>query len=199
MFNWYSSPRPLQFRPSRSTGWILLVLGALAILAGIAALVWPGLTLFNLIIIFGWFAILAGALEVIHAFTGPTSTEGRVLLVLMGLVTIGLGLAALVIPGITLGAVVLLLAAYFFITGVLRIVAAFRGHIHWWMLLWGVVGVIAGIVAVAYPGAAALSLALIFGVYAILAGVASISSGFHILRGDYTGTSAPSTMHTRAG
>lgn len=198
MYDWYSSPRPTLFRPTRSTGWVLLILGVLAVVAGIAAIVWPGLTLINLIFIFGWFAIITGALEIIHAFTAPTTGEGKALLGLRGLITLGLGIAALVIPGVTLGAVVLLLAAYFFVTGVMQIIAAFRGHVHFWMLIWGILGVIAGIVAVVYPNAAALSLALIFGIYAILAGITSISSGWHILHNSKRTPTATSSWQSRA-
>lgn len=198
MEQWYRSPRPAFFAPSRGTGLVLLVLGVLAVLAGIAALIWPGLTLLNLILIFGWFAIITGVLEIIHAFTGPITPEGKILLGVRGVITLGLGVAALVVPGLTLGAFIILLAAYFFVTGVLQIVAAFRGHVHFWLLIWGLLGVLAGIAAVAYPAAAALALAIIFGVYAILAGISAISSGIHILRHSSQAPGHSAGFHARA-
>lgn len=182
MDTWYSSPRPVLFRPTRGTAWTLVVLGVLAVVAGVLALIWPGLTLLNIIVIFGWFAIFTGVAELVHAFSGPSSTEGKVLLALRGLVTIVLGLWALLLPGATLRAFILLIAAYFFVTGILQIVAAFRGHVHVWLLVWGVLGILAGIACVAYPGAAALTIAIIFGIYAILAGISALGSGIHILR-----------------
>ncbi len=163
-------------------GWALIIIGALTVIAGILAVIFPSLTLFTLVLLFGWFAIAAGVMEVIHAFTGNRSTEGKVLLGLWGLATIVIGVIALVLPGITLASFVVLLAAYFLITGVTQIIAAFRGHLHAWLLIWGVIGVIAGLAAIFYPGAAALTLAIIFGIYAILGGLTALVSGIAVLR-----------------
>lgn len=163
-------------------GWALIIIGALTVIAGILAVIFPSLTLFTLVLLFGWFAIAAGVMEVIHAFTGNRSTEGKVLLGLWGLATIVIGVIALVLPGITLASFVVLLAAYFLITGVTQIIAAFRGHLHAWLLIWGVIGVIAGLAAMFYPGAAALTLAIIFGIYAILGGLTALVSGIAELR-----------------
>lgn len=179
MFPWMTAPT---YRPSRGTAWLLIVLGVLAVVAGIIALIFPRITLFNLILIFGWYAIITGVLQIIHAFSGDRNTEGRWLLGLRGLIAIVLGVIALLLPGAALGGFILLLAAYLFITGIFDIVAAFRGHLHGWLLLWGVIGVIAAIAAVVYPGAAALSLAIIFGIYAILGGIAAILGGISVLR-----------------
>jgi len=165
-----------------ATGWIFVVLGLVAIAAGILALVFPGLTLLTLVYIFGWFAIVAGLVELFHAFMDRRTLEGRLVLGLWGLITLGLGVAALVVPGITLGAFVLLMAAFFFITGVAQIVGAFRGHLHGWLLIWGFLGLAAGVLAVVYPGIAALTLAIIFAVYAILGGISALGAGIHILR-----------------
>jgi uncharacterized membrane protein HdeD (DUF308 family) len=169
-------------------GWALIIIGALTAIAGIVAIIFPGVTLFTLVLLFGWFAIVAGVMEVIHAFTGSRSTEGKLLLALWGLATIVIGLIALILPGVTVASFVVLMAAYFLITGVTQIVAAFRGHLHGWLLLWGVIGVIAGLAAIFYPGAAALTLAIIFGVYAILGGLTALAAGIAVLRhrGDET-------------
>jgi uncharacterized membrane protein HdeD (DUF308 family) len=182
MNTWSTSPFTARFTPTKGNAWLLVVLGALAVVAGLAALVFPGVTLFSLILIFGWFAIVSGVVQIFHAFSAPTTVGGKVLVGLLGLVTVALGIWALVLPGATLGAFILLLAAFFFISGVLQIVAAFRGHMHISMLLWGILGIIVGVIALAYPGAAALTIAILFGVYAILGGIGAISGGVQILR-----------------
>jgi|SRR5579872_2026669 len=166
---------------TRGTGIALVIIGLLAVIAGILAVGFPGLTLLNLIYIFGWFAIIAGVMEITHAFTGHRSVEGRILLGLWGLITVVVGILALVLPGLTLASFVILMAAYFFVTGVAQIVAAFRGHLHGWLLVWGVLGVLAGIAALVYPGMAALTLAIIFAVYAILGGLSGVSAGMSLL------------------
>lgn len=112
--------RPAAYAPTAGAAWALIIVGVLAILAGIAAIVFPGLTLLTLVALFGWFALVAGIFEVIHAFSGARSTEGRIVLALWGLATIVVGVLALVLPGITLASFVVLLAAYFFVTGAAR-------------------------------------------------------------------------------
>ncbi|HZU14202.1 MAG TPA: DUF308 domain-containing protein [Chloroflexota bacterium] len=194
MTPWMTAPT---YTPSRGTAWLLIVVGALAVIAGVIALVFPGITLLNLILIFGWYAIFTGILQIVHAFTGDRTAEGRVLLAVRGLIALALGIVALLMPGITLGAFVLLLAAFLFVTGVFDIIAAFRGHLHGWLLVWGVIAIIGAIVAVAYPGIAALSLAIIFGVYAILGGITAIMGGIAALRAPHD---RPFPMpHSRAG
>ncbi|HZS93159.1 MAG TPA: DUF308 domain-containing protein [Chloroflexota bacterium] len=186
------------YRPTTGTAWLLIVIGALAIIAGILAVIFPGLTLLTLVLIFGWYAIIAGLVEIFHAFTGNRTTEGRILLGIWGLVTLAICVIALVVPGITLGAFVLLVAAFFIITGVAQVLAAFRGHLHGWLLVWGILGIAAGILAVVYPGIAALTLAVIFAVYAILGGISAVMGGIHILRNNGEPTSMP-FGHARAG
>lgn len=48
--------------------WVFLVCGALAIIFGIVALVWPGLTLFVLVTLFGAYVIVDGLLSIVAAF-----------------------------------------------------------------------------------------------------------------------------------
>lgn len=194
MMNSFAQPT---FAPTRGTAWALVILGILAIVAGIVAIVFPGLTLLTLVAIFGWFAIVTGVLEIIHAFTSNRTTEGRIILGLWGVVTVILGLIALFLPGITLRVFVLWIAAYFFVTGVIQIIAALRGHLHGWLLLWGVLGIIAGVVALVWPGLAALTLAIIFGVYAIIGGLSSLFAGIAVLRGRSRTASMP-TAERRA-
>lgn len=198
MYTWFTSPLAARFVPSKGTAWTLIVLGVLAVLAGLAALVFPGITLLTLTLIFGWFAIIAGVVQIIHSFTAPTTTGGKVLLGLLGLVMVALGIWALVLPGATLGTFILLLAAFLIITGVLQIFGAFRGHFHVSMMLWGLLGVIFGIVALAIPGAALLTVAIVFGIYAILGGISAISGGVHILRHPAEIVGGPNRFHTRA-
>ena len=188
--------RPYSGTPTRGSAWALIAWGVLAILFGIAVIIWPGLTLLDLAIIFGIFAIIAGVVELIHAFTTPLSTEGRVLLGLRGLATVIIGLIAVVFPGLAIGAYVILLGVYFFVVGVIEIIGAFRGHFHGWLLLRGIIAVIAGIVAVLWPGIAVITLAFIFGIYALMAGFTALFTGISLLR--HHGSTTPSGTINRA-
>jgi uncharacterized membrane protein HdeD (DUF308 family) len=199
MNTWFTLPLTDRFAPTRGTAWTMIVLGALAVVAGVAALVFPAPALLTLILLFGWFAIIAGVVQFFHAFTAPTTVGGKVLVGLLGLVMVALGIWALVLPGATLGAFILVLAAFFFISGVLQIVSAFGGHMHISMLVWGILGIIAGVIALFIPGATALAIAILFGVYAILGGISAISGGVHILRHPSDRMFGPPQFRARAG
>lgn len=162
--------------------WFLIPWGVLAIIAGVAAIVWPGLTLVTLTIIFGAFAVVTGLFELWHSVTGSGSGEMRILLAIRGVITVALGLLALFLPALTIGAFVLLLAAYLFVLGVVEVIAAFRRHISPGLAIRGLLAIAFGIVALIWPGLAAVSLAMVFGIYAILAGIAAIWAGVRIAR-----------------
>lgn len=99
-------------------------------------------------------------------------------LALRGLAAVLLGLAAFLLPGITLAALILLFGAYMLVDGVFAIVAAVRAagrEARWWLLLGeGILGVLAGIVALVWPGLTALALLYFVAAWAIVTGILKI-------------------------
>jgi uncharacterized membrane protein HdeD (DUF308 family) len=163
-------------------GWLLLIWGALAVLFGIAAIVWPGRTLTTLTIIFGAFATATGILEIVHAFQMAGSAEARGLMGIRGLTTLVLGLLALFLPGLTLHAFVILLGVYLLLVGVIEIIASFRGYAHGGLLARGLITVGFGLAAVTWPSVAVATLAVIFGVFGILVGIVALGLGLRLVR-----------------
>lgn len=155
----------------------LLTRGIVGVLFGIVALVWPGITLLALILLFGVYALIDGIVNLVLGFTSPIP-HVRWLHVLEGVVGIVLGVAALVWPGVTLLAVVFLVAAWAIVEGVLEIVAAIRLRDvlqrEWLLALAGILSVAFGVLVAANPGAGAISIAWLLGVYAIAAGIVRI-------------------------
>jgi uncharacterized membrane protein HdeD (DUF308 family) len=95
-----------------------------------------------------------------------------------GLAAIVFGVLAFVWPGITLWVLVLLFGAYMLVDGTFAIVAAVRAagrEARWWLLLIeGVLGVLAGLVAVFWPGLTALALLYFVAAWAIVSGILEI-------------------------
>lgn len=100
------------------------------------------------------------------------------LVLLRGIVGIVFGVAALVWPGITLVALILLWGAYAFMDGILSFAAAARHRggaaRGWWLIVAGVVGVAAGVIAFVWPGITSLALVLLIGAWALVHGVFEI-------------------------
>jgi uncharacterized membrane protein HdeD (DUF308 family) len=93
---------------------------------------------------------------------------------LRGVFAILFGVIALVLPGVTLTALVLLFAAYMLVDGIFAIVAAVRAarqHERWgWLVLEGIVDLIAGAIAVVWPLITIVAFVLLMGAWAIVSG-----------------------------
>jgi uncharacterized membrane protein HdeD (DUF308 family) len=97
-------------------------------------------------------------------------------LALRGLAAVVFGILAFALPGMTLALLVLLFGAYALVEGVLAIVSAVRsgGDHLWYLVLEGVLGIVAGIAAFTWPGLTALVLLFIIAVWAVLTGILEV-------------------------
>jgi uncharacterized membrane protein HdeD (DUF308 family) len=171
--------------------WALAVRGGAAVLIGLAALVWPGLTLAVLIILYGAYAVVDGGFAIVAGLRGTGGTR-RWLLLAEGVLGLLAGLVALFWPGLA-GVVALYVFSFWAIFGgLLRILGAIllRREIEneWTMALGGALWVFLGIVLAVLPGAGLLALAWVIGVLTLAMGVTLIIQAFR-LRGQSTGGS----------
>jgi uncharacterized membrane protein HdeD (DUF308 family) len=153
--------------------WAFALRGVAAIVFGVLAWAWPGLTIATLVLLFGAFAIVNGVMAIISAFR----THDHVwLLVVEGVLGILAGIVAFAWPGITALTLLFFIAGWAIITGIFEVVAAVRLRQvveHEWMwIVGGVLSVIFGILLFAQPGSGALAVVWLIGLYAILFGIA---------------------------
>jgi len=164
--------------------WGLALRGLAAILFGLAALLWPGLILAVLIVLFGAYALVDGVLAVIAAFRSSGRGMRRPLLLIEGVIGILFGLVALVWPDLTALALLYIIAFWAFLTGIARIVMAImlRREIEneWSMALSGVLSVILGIILMLLPGAGLLAYTWLIGLLALALGIALIVYAFRV-------------------
>jgi uncharacterized membrane protein HdeD (DUF308 family) len=155
--------------------WILALRGVIAIVFGVLAVSWPGITLMALVALFAVYALLSGAVSVIGAVRNRSRDDNWWLLLLVGLVSIGAGVVAIVHPGLTALVLVLVMGANALVTGVLDIAAAIRLRKsmrgEWLMILNGVASIVFGILVFLFPGAGALALVWLISLYALITGV----------------------------
>jgi len=154
--------------------WVIALRGVAAVLFGVLAFVWPGITLAVLVLLFGAYALVDGVLGIVVAVRG--GTEHRLAMGLEGVVGVLAGLAAFVYPGLTALVLLYIIAFWAILTGVLEVVAAVRLRRaitnEWGLIIGGVLSVLFGIVLIAAPGAGALAVVFLIGAYAVLFGVA---------------------------
>src|SRR5438105_15380938 len=107
-------------------------------------------------------------------------------LVLRGLVGIVIGVITFIWPGITLGALVLLFAAYALIDGLVAIAGAVRAaetHERWGILiLEGVLGVAVAVISVAWPAITAVAFVYLIAVWALATGIIEILAAVRLRR-----------------
>ena len=105
-------------------------------------------------------------------------------LALRGVVSVLFGIFAFVWPGKTLAAVVLVWGAFTLADGVLSLVHAFRvrdqGKPFWSLVIVGLLGIAAGIVAFFWPGMTALVLVLFIGAWAFVMGIFQIVAAIRL-------------------
>jgi uncharacterized membrane protein HdeD (DUF308 family) len=153
--------------------WAFALRGAAAIVFGVLAFAWPGLTLTVLVLFWGAYALVDGILTLLAAFR--TGQDHRWALMIEGIAGIAAGVVTFFWPGLTALVLVYIIAFWALLTGVLEVVAAFRLrrviHNEWWLGLSGLASLIFGIVLVISPGAGALALIWLIAAYAIVFGV----------------------------
>lgn len=165
--------------------WVLLLRGLLAVGFGIGALVWPGLTILALVVVFGVYSLLDGILDISMGIGGKQLPgSSRWVLVLMGLFGIAAGIIAFLWPEITAVALLWVIATWAIITGIFEIVAAIRLRAEidneWLWILTGILSVILGGILVFQPSAGALALVTTIAIFSIAWGVVLVMLSFKL-------------------
>lgn len=161
--------------------WLLLIRGILAVLFGLMAFAWPALTLVTLVLVYGAYAFVDGLTAI---WVGASSRAWGVLF--FGILGVIVGVYTLFYPGITAIALLYLIAAWALVRGIFEIVTAIqlRKEIsyEWALIVSGLISIIFGIVLIANPGAGALAMVLVIGVFAITFGAMMIVLAFRVRR-----------------
>lgn len=167
-----------------TTWWSLLLRGIVALLFGVMALAMPGVTLIALTVWFAAFVLIDGVFLIAAAAAGRKENENWWLMLIEGIAALAFGFLALWAPGVTALVLLMYIAAYAAITGILRIVMAVRLRKEiegeWWLGISGVAGVIFGALIMAMPGAGALAMMVYIGVWALVVGGALCLLAFRV-------------------
>ncbi len=163
--------------------WMLLLRGIAAIIFGVLAFAWPGMTLLTLIMFYGAFALVDGVLAIIAAIAGGAPAQ-RWWLAIVGLLGIATGVLMFTMPGLTALVLLYFIAGWAIATGAFQIVGAIRLRKEiddeWYLILGGVVSVLFGVGVMMAPGAGALALLWVIGTYAVIMGAILVALAFRL-------------------
>jgi uncharacterized membrane protein HdeD (DUF308 family) len=146
--------------------------GALAIVLGAICVIWPGVTIGVIVALFAVYCFADAIMELSRLFGSGETAGRRILMLLMAVIDVGAGIAAIAYPGITTGVLVVVVGVWAMVTGGFELAAAWSlsRSGSGWLALGGVLSVFVGILLVASPGIGAVSLALVFGIYLLAYG-----------------------------
>jgi uncharacterized membrane protein HdeD (DUF308 family) len=167
-------------------GWRGVAIRAVAAIAfGVLTLVWPELTLWALVILFGAYVLVDGVFS-LAAASKPEGRARRGWLVFEGIVGIAAGIVTFLWPDITALALLYVIAAWAFLSGVFRIAAAISQRRliqnEWLLALTGAASIVFAILLVITPGAGALVITWLIGWFALVFGVLLLALALHLRR-----------------
>jgi uncharacterized membrane protein HdeD (DUF308 family) len=168
----------------KSTSTALILLGVLAVITGVIAITWPGVTVLALVILFAIYAFAAG-LQGMRAFSSRNA--GPVLgHLLLGLIDLAAGVTALAWPGPTALVLILIVGFWAIAGGLSEILAAFgageTAGTRGLFIVSGLVSVAFGAVVFSRPSIGAVTIALLFGFFSLMYGFSQITTGVQLRR-----------------
>jgi uncharacterized membrane protein HdeD (DUF308 family) len=159
--------------------WVLLLRGIAAVLFGVLAFVWPGLTLVVLVFLFGAYALVDG---VTALFVGGRARAWW--MVFAGVLGIIAGVLTFIFPGITALSLHIIIASWAIARGLFEIVAAIQLRKEltneWLLILGGVFSIIFGVLLVLNPAAGALTMVWLIGTFTLVFGIMMIVLSFRL-------------------
>jgi uncharacterized membrane protein HdeD (DUF308 family) len=165
--------------------WLLALRGVVAIAFGVLAFIWPGITLLTLTLLWGAYTLSDGVFALWAAIAGKGGEMApRWWLGVVGVASILAGLVAFLWPGMTALVLLLFIASWAIIIGVLQVWGAIRLRKEiegeWLLALNGILSIAFGVILMVQPGVGALAVVWLIGWYAILAGGLAIALAFRL-------------------
>jgi len=164
---------------------VLLLRGIAAVVFGVLALVWPGLTLAVLVVLFGTYAFVDGILALTLAAAGR-QMPGFGSLLIEGFAGIAAGIGAVLYPAITTVVLLAFIAAWAIVGGVASIATAIRLRRElsgeWPLPVAGALSILFGVLLLIDPMVGALAMVWMIGTFAIVLGAILTSLGIRMWR-----------------
>jgi uncharacterized membrane protein HdeD (DUF308 family) len=162
--------------------WLVVLRGVVAVAFGLLAVAWPEITVLALALLWGVYVLADGISAAMIGFAGT----GHDRLLHLGIGTLGVltGVLALVWPGITALVLLVVIAVWAIIAGVMQIAAAVRLRKvirrEWFLAVSGAVSIVLGLLLIVQPAEGAIALVIAIATFVIAWGVVLIVLGFRL-------------------
>jgi len=181
---------------SQNWRWIELR-GVAAVIFGVLAFAWPGITLVVLTLFFGAYVLTDGILALMAAYGRREDRRPVWPLVLVGLLGVVAGVTTFLWPEMTALLLLMFIAVWALFIGIFQIAAAIRLRKEidneWMLGASGALSVLFGVLMIANTGAGAVAVAWMIGAYSIVFGLLLIALGVRLKK--VRGHAQRSTSH----
>ncbi len=163
------------------TWGILLTAGILTFGLGVVMLVWPKQTVLVVSWLLGLYLVIAGVSQIVQSFTGERSGGVRALLAIGGILSLSLGLFAFRSAAHSVAVLVLLIGIAWLMSGIGTLVTAISDQDlpgRGWAIFSGILGILGGLVILAWPAPTLHVLIWFFGLWMIVVGLFEVFASF---------------------
>jgi uncharacterized membrane protein HdeD (DUF308 family) len=172
-------------RASRLTAFVA---GVIALAGGIVLLFWPDQTVKVVAVLLGIVFVIIGLGQILDGFSGRTAGSQWGWVLLKGLIDLAFGIVLIAWPGPTVWVIVLIFGIELIVSGIASVVVSMRipkeyeTRSRW---LWrGIIGIVAGLVVLAWPDATVWVVVVVAGIYLIVVGLVLLWAGFQLGRAE---------------
>lgn len=186
----YMAKRELEVKVRDQLAGLLVAQGVVAVLFGIAALFWPGLTATLFISLFGVFVVVWGLISLVHSLLKMGRSSLWWLELIFSVLVVGLGVFLLRNMEVTLAVVILLVGFTLIVRGIVDFVTGLFSReaevreARSFYVVGGVLGVVAGAIILAHPVSTGLVFVWALGLYLLLQGALTIGLAFRLRSSD---------------
>src|SRR5665213_2309887 len=165
--------------PSRVVWQMELIVGLITLGLGIALTFHPSTSLSVICVFIGILLILGGIFHFIRAL--DHDEQHRAWIVVAGLLEVVIGVVMIRHLDLTKAAIGLLIGLVWIVQGIVALMAGMMGGTtshRGWIIGYGLVSLVAGIVVVSVPSHSVNALATLFGIWFIVMGLFEVAGGF---------------------
>ncbi len=164
--------------------WLVLLRGLIGLLFGLVLIASPVKTAVVVTALVGLYLLIEGIVVAIQGLMSMKKNDKWWLVFLQGLLALLVGIAIFSAPGMTVQFLLFLFALWLVVIGILSIITAIvirKETEHEWLILGnGLVALLLGILVINHPSATFAFIALVVGIYAIVAGIMTTAFAFKL-------------------
>ena len=165
----------------KSAGWIVMGAGAVSIVAGLLAIVYPDITLLALALFAGVTLMVSGAVNLVDALGSGTDGGSRAVSAVLGVLGLVAGLIVLRRPGETLLVLVLAIGIWIVVSGAVQFIRAFEELEGRALRMLVAIGeIVVGALILALPDLSLRTVAVLAGVGFVLRGALGVYAGWQL-------------------